>query len=86
MKKGILKAIFRGIVKSVLIGNVIIEAIDNAKAKNTIDLTTSEIVEKVEKPHNWISIVTQLIIIAAIVYAFITKQITVEELIKNITY
>lgn len=81
-KKGILKAILRGILKSVPIGNTIVETVENFKAKPVIDAATNEIVEKIEKPHNWVSILTQLTVIGVIVWAFVTKQITIEQLIN----
>ena len=84
-RKGILKAIFRGVVKSFPIGNVIVETIQNYKAKPLLNVEPSEqaeIVNKTEKPHNWVSIAVQLLITAGIVYAFATKQITIDKLIE----
>ena len=85
MKKGILKAIARGVVKSFPLGNVVIETINNFKAKPLINIEAneqSEIISKIEKPHNWISIATQSVIIAALIYAFVTKQIDLNKLIE----
>ena len=84
MKKGILKAVFRGVVKSFPLGNVIIETVNNFKAKPLINIEPREqadVIKQIEKPHNWVSISTQLIIIGAIVYAFATKQIDLNQLI-----
>lgn len=81
-KKGILKAILRGILKSVPIGNTIVETVENFKAKTNAEIESGGEVGKVEKPHNWISILTQLTVIGVIVWAFVTKQITIEQLIN----
>ena len=85
MKKGILKAVFRGVVKSFPLGNVIIETVNNFKAKPLINIEPREqadVIKQIEKPHNWVSIATQLIIVGAIVYAFATKQIDLNQLIN----
>ena len=79
-KKGILKAVFRAIAKSFPMGNAIIEAKENFLAKSTIDISTKEIVDKVEKPHSWVSISLQLAITASLFYLFTSKQITVDDL------
>jgi len=85
MKKGILKAVFRGVVKSFPLGNVVIETINNFKAKPIYELDVEKQVEKIsgfDKPHNWVSIATQSVIVAAIIYAFVTKQIDLNKLIE----
>lgn len=73
--KKILGAIVRGALKSVPIGGVAVEAFNNIKH----ELRYGDIKEK---PHNWLSIIIQLIITASIVYAFVTHRIEVDELIR----
>ena len=64
--------ILRASVKQIpIIGTPIAEATTNI-------LTPSE----EPKKHNWISIATQGVIALCIIYAFYTKAITLEELIK----
>jgi hypothetical protein len=76
--KGILAAVFRGVVKSVPMGNVALQAIKNVKH----EIDHKDAIEKPEKPHNWMSIVTQIVCILAIGYAFYTKMITIEQLLS----
>jgi hypothetical protein len=71
-----LKAIFRGFLKSVPFGNVAVEIADNVTA-NSGDA---------EKPHHYMSIIIQVICLAAVIYAFITKQITVEDLLRLLNH
>lgn len=81
MKKGLLKNIFapvlRGVVKSLPFGSVIVETATNIQTeiqnKNTTDVSESK-----ELPHNWVSIAVQLLALIGIVYAFVSKQITIE--------
>ncbi len=80
-RKGFLKAALRGALKSLPFGNVVDEIIQNTKANIESEILEGGI-ETVKEPHNWVSITTQFIIIAAIVYAFITKQIDIETLVK----
>ena len=74
MKKilNFLKPVLRGAVKSLPGGNVITEVVDNIKA------------QKEDKPHNWYSITIQVLCIAAIIYAFVSKSITIEDFLRLI--
>lgn len=82
MKKGFIKNIaapvFRGILKSVPFGGIIVEGVTNIKSefenKNKTDVSEDKTL-----PHNWISILVQLLCVIGIAYAFITKQITIEQ-------
>lgn len=74
----ILSAVFRGVVKSVPMGNVALQAINQVKH----ELAHKDSIVKPEKPHNWLSIATQVICIVAIAYAFATKAITIEQLLS----
>jgi hypothetical protein len=72
-----IKPLFRGVIKSLPFGNVAIEIGDNIKKE-----TTGE-----PKNHNWVSITIQLLLIGAIVWALLTKQITIEtfiDLVNNL--
>ena len=65
------KPIVRGAIKSIPGGNIITEVIGNIKANNADQA----------QPHNWKSIITQLVIVGAIVYSFATHLITLDQLI-----
>lgn len=87
-------SILRAIVKSIPIVNPIIEAIENRKANKAIakamisgEILNNETKVKMvegqpEKPHDWLSIAVQLIVIGSIVYGFVTKTITIDKLIE----
>jgi len=85
-----LGTILRAGVKSVPVGNVIVEAIENRKALKKIksegwlegELKLKTVDGLPTKPHNWISIAIQLIITGSVIYAFFTKQITIDKLIE----
>lgn len=78
--KGILKAIIRGILKGLPAVNPVIETIENVK--NIKDLKT-EVSEEVKVlKHSWVSITIQFIIVGVTIYAFVSKQITIEKLIE----
>ena len=77
--KGFLKAIFRGAIKSIPGGNVITEILGNIKVgKDNADPNT----KSVPLPHNYYSIAMQVIGTGAIIYAFATKMITLNDLLK----
>lgn len=63
------KPVLRGAIKSIPMGNVVTEVIGNIKSKDKA------------KPHNWYSIITQIVIVGAIVYSFATHLITLDQLI-----
>jgi len=72
----ILKPVFRGVLKSLPMGNILVELTQNKKAKNSepvIDSQGNQIPP--ELPHNYVSIAIQIICIVGIIYAFYTKQI-----------
>lgn len=71
MKKliNIAKPFLRGVIKSFPVGNAIVEGVQNVKAGDG------------EKPHNWVSIITQLTICGLIVYAFVTHTITIDQVL-----
>lgn len=83
MKKfPILSAVFRGVVKSVPMGNVAFQAVKNVKH----ELENKDSIVSKEKPHDWISVITQALCVAALVYAFATKAITIEDLLGYLGY
>lgn len=69
MKKilNILKPVVRGAVKSIPVGNTILEVVNKIKDP---------------KKHSWVSIATQIICIIAIVYAFVSHTITLDSLLS----
>lgn len=80
------KPALRGAIKSLPFGNTALEVAKNVahevkhdRLKDTKNYTG---IERPETPHNWISILVQLLCVAAIVYAFLTKTITIEELVQ----
>lgn len=87
MKKGLLKELIgpvvRGVVKSLPFGGIVVESVKNIKTE--IDNKKDEVNKPKELPHNWLSIAIQIICVAGIIYAFISKQITIDvflELLK----
>jgi hypothetical protein len=84
MKKGIFKQflapIFRGVVKSLPFGGVIVESVKNIQTE--IKNKNDAINQPVELPHNWLSIAIQMITVAGIVYALLTKQIDINKFIE----
>ena len=60
----------RGLIKCNPFGAALVEGIENIKAPKDEKL-----------PHRWVSIAVQLIGTACIVYAFATKQITVDQVL-----
>ena len=94
MKKGKLKNFInkikpfvRGVLKSVPFGGVIVEIADNVKAEKALqrnEIPKRLVIEGNEKklPHNWASIIFQLLTAGIIVYAFVTKQITISDVLN----
>jgi len=82
MKKGFLKTFFkdaiRGLVKSVPFGNTAVSIVDNIKHERE----TSAEINPDTKPHSWVSIAMQILGILAIGYAFVTKMVTLEDLLS----
>ena len=80
MKKGLLKNVIapvvRGVVKSLPFGGIVVESVKNIKTE--LENKKDDINQPKELPHNWLSIAIQLIVVAGIVYAFLSKQITIE--------
>jgi hypothetical protein len=73
--------VLRGVLKSVPFGSVIVEAASNIQTeiqnKNTTDVSEAK-----ELPHNWVSITVQILALIGIVYAFVSKQITIEQFME----
>lgn len=73
--------VLRGVLKSVPFGGIVVESINNIKTeienKNTTDVSEAK-----ELPHNWISITVQILCLIGIVYAFVSKQITIEQFLE----
>jgi tRNA(Arg) A34 adenosine deaminase TadA len=81
MKKGFFKKVaapvLRGLLKSVPFGSVVVESVKNIKT----EFDNTKTVEDKPLPHNWLSITVQVICLLGIVYAFVSKQITIEQFI-----
>ncbi len=75
--KGFFKAVFRGLIKSLPLGNVATEVIENIQNKNAV-ITE----EKPLTQHNWVSIGTQFIIVCVILYSFVTNKISLNDLVS----
>jgi hypothetical protein len=77
-----IKAFFRGAIKSFPIGNAILEGAENVKKEKVTAENITEAIDTTnkEKPHSWVSILTQLAFTSLFVYLFYTKQITAENL------
>lgn len=89
-------SILRGVAKSIPLGNIIVEAVENRKAKKELSKTEGEIINgstkvkmvegKPEKPHDLLSIIAQAAVVGGFVYLFVTKQITIEKLMELLNY
>ncbi len=77
----IVRPIIRGVLKSIPILNPVIEIIENFKNDAVTKNEGLEI-----KKHNYLSILFQLICVGAVVYAFATKQITVDDVLKLLNF
>jgi len=75
--KKVAAPVLRGLLKSVPFGGVFVESVKNIKT----EFDNTKTVEDKPLPHNWISITVQLLALLAIVYAFVSKQITIEQFI-----
>jgi hypothetical protein len=64
--KNIIAPVVRGAIKTIPGGGIAVELIQNIGK------------DKEEKPHHYLSIIIQVLGIAAIIYAFYTKAITVD--------
>ena len=74
--KNILVPVLRGAVKTIPGGGIVVELVKN------ISHSVKEKKEGDKQQHNWISILTQLTGIALIVYAFVKKLITIEQVLQ----
>lgn len=88
--KNFFKAIrpfIRGTLKALPFGSAIVEISDNIKTERELAKGNSpkriRLIDGEKKlPHNWISILFQLIIAFIIVYSFVTKQITINDVLN----
>ncbi len=86
--KNIIKPFLRGALKSLPFGGAVVELSDNIKAE--IALNKNEVPARgsidengqMKAPHNWGTIIVNIIIAGVIVYAFVTKSITIDEVIN----
>lgn len=96
MKKGFLKKliksivqspIVRGIVKSLPGGNLLYEVGENVVGNVVNEIAkTKELIPREIKPHNWISILIQAVGIGLLLYAFFTKQISIQEVLNLLNF
>ena len=83
-----IKPFIRGILKSIPFGSVIVEAADNIKTEIEINKSVTPTRSKLDNegnpttPHNWLSIFVQLIGASLLVYAFVEKLITIEQVLE----
>ena len=70
----------RGVLKSIPFGNILVERYQNKKAVTQKDENGNPI--PVEPPHSSLSMVVQIIMVTAIVWAFYTEKISVQQLIN----
>jgi hypothetical protein len=70
--------IVRGTLKSLPFGNFVYEVVENVTHKKNPE-------KKADKsPHSAISLLAQLVFLSIIIYAFATKQISIEEVLRYI--
>lgn len=86
-KKSFIKTfltIGRGVLKSLPIGNILVELSQNKKAKLLAEPIKDENGNEIkpELPHNYISIIIQILCVTAIVYAFVTEKIDIHKLLN----
>jgi len=79
-----IKAFIRGALKSLPGPNAIIEGIENVKAEKVKAENITEAIDatNAEKPHHWISILTQLALTSVFLYLFAENKLTFENLVK----
>jgi len=75
----------RGIIKAFPGGAIAVEIAQNLTAPKTETVIQGE-ATATPAPHKWLSIAFQLISLAAVVYAFITKSITIDELLHYLNF
>lgn len=92
IKKGFLKRalksvfqspVIRGLIKSLPFGNVGYEVAENIIGE-TVNQTKKDENGNVinDKPHSAISLLCQFVVLALIVWAFVTKQIAIEDVLN----
>lgn len=94
MKKGIIRAALRGILKGFPAINAAIESVQNFKAKNETVLKNevnevvnpNEVENIKELPHSWLSIILQVATSATLIYLVATKKIEVDKFYELIKY
>ena len=74
--KNILAPVLRGAIKTIPGGGIAVELVKN------ISHSVKENKEEEKPPHNWISILTQLAGVGVIIYAFVKKLITIEQVLS----
>lgn len=88
--KGVFKGVFKGAVKSLPFGNIITEVIENVTTNQGNEVLrgaiSDESVKNIDKITFYVSLTIQLICVTGIVYSFLTKQITIEELLNYLNY
>lgn len=62
----------KGAVRSLPLGNALVDGIENVSLKK----------EDGTRPHSWIAIAAEIAFVGLVIYAFITKMITVDDLLK----
>lgn len=97
MKFKLIGNILRGVLKGFPVINAVIEAAKNVKAKKVLDSNQLDEIkgsvsvmlkadengnDKLSEPHNWASIIFQIVTSIVLLYAFFTKQITPETVIN----
>ena len=78
--KNYLAPVFRGAIQTLPGGGVAVQALRNISHEVNVAK------EGEQPPHSYISIVIQVIGLAAIIYAFIAKIITIDELLSLIGF
>lgn len=83
MISGIVRSpLVRGIVKSLPFGNVVYEIGENVMGETLNQTKESEASpDKDTKPHSAISLLCQIVVLGLIVYAFVTKTITIQDVL-----
>lgn len=71
--------IIRGTIKSLPFGNLVYEIAENVKNAKSPEKKENGL------PHSAVSLLAQLVFLSFIIYAFVTKQISIDDIMRYVT-
>lgn len=81
----VIGAFLKGAVRSFPLGNAIIKGVETAKggALKTVLTADGDVVKgQVKDPNAWLKIVVEVAVTGAVIWAFLTKAITADDMIR----